>query len=165
MQKSNWLATTICAETKPKQHRNGPQTLLPQRRVQDADKFVETVVASWNAASPVVEKRRWHRIVLEMPIAIADFDISSSRRSSDWKRARGCDLSWGGVSFQHVHLLSQRHAVVTFFPGKDALEPVVVRLTWCRFSRQGIYQSGGRFLRKVDWQFGEQPDWDHLEPA
>ena len=45
------------------------------------------------------------------------------------------------------------------------LEPVVVRLTWCRFLRQGIYLSGGRFLRKVDWQFGEQPDWDHLEPA
>lgn len=62
----------------------------------------------------------------------------------------GKDLSESGIGFFHDRPIPYRRGVVTFHPGDGAPLAVEVDLSWCRFTRMGWYESGGRLIRVVD---------------
>jgi hypothetical protein len=59
----------------------------------------------------------------------------------------GKHLSRGGIGFFHQAPLAYRHVVAHFGAGSD--HRLLVELTWCRFIRDGWYESGGRFLHPI----------------
>ena len=59
----------------------------------------------------------------------------------------GKDLTDRGVGFFHQEPLPFRRAIVSFESGTDIALSVLIDLSWCRFTRQGWYESGGRFLQ------------------
>lgn len=63
----------------------------------------------------------------------------------------GCckDISLRGVGFFHPEPLPFRKVVVTFETRDQKEVAMVVVLSWCRFTRSGWYESGGRFLKVV----------------
>jgi len=61
----------------------------------------------------------------------------------------GKHLSEHGMGFYHTKPLPHRRMIVSFEAGNDAWLSFVINLTWCRFTKQGWYESGGRFLRAV----------------
>lgn len=59
----------------------------------------------------------------------------------------GRQLSEQGIDFFHPKPLPYRRAIVTLeAPGGRWLR-LLLDLTWCRFTRHGWYESGGRFIK------------------
>lgn len=69
----------------------------------------------------------------------------------------GRDISLGGLSFEHAGILPCTHAALSFVQKDDVSQPVLLQLTWCRFTRLGVYLSGGKFLRVIDDFGGSDP--------
>lgn len=55
-------------------------------------------------------------------------------------------LSEGGFSFYHPKPLPFRRVVATLDTASGLRLDLLLDVTWCRFTRQGWYESGGRFL-------------------
>lgn len=62
----------------------------------------------------------------------------------------GHEVSLNGIGFYHQEPITDRLVVIEFSdePSASPLR-VVVDLTWCRFSRKGWYESGGRLVRDL----------------
>jgi hypothetical protein len=61
----------------------------------------------------------------------------------------GKHLSERGLGFYHPKPLPYRRMIACLEAADGRLVRLLVDLTWCRFSRQGWYESGGRFLQAV----------------
>lgn len=62
----------------------------------------------------------------------------------------GHHLSERGLGFFHPHPIAARYVVATLCaPGGQELD-ALLDLSWCRFTKEGWYESGGRFLRVLD---------------
>lgn len=61
----------------------------------------------------------------------------------------GKHLSLGGLGFFHPQPLTARRAVVELETPDGRQVELLMELTWCRFTKAGWYESGGRFLRLV----------------
>ena len=64
--------------------------------------------------------------------------------------AVGKHLSEQGLGFYHPKPLPYRRMIVSFESGAGSQVAFLVDLTWCRFTRQRWYESGGRFVQTVD---------------
>ncbi len=63
----------------------------------------------------------------------------------------GKHLSERGLGFYHPAPLAHRLVVASLERAPGQWLHVLVDVHWCRFRRQGWYESGGRFLRRVAW--------------
>jgi hypothetical protein len=61
----------------------------------------------------------------------------------------GKTLSERGFGFYHRKPLADRRMVVSFEDAENRPISFLIDLTWCCFTRQGWYESGGRFLQAV----------------
>ena len=62
----------------------------------------------------------------------------------------GKQISTGGFGFFHQQPIAERHALLVFETPVGGRFAVTIELRWCRFTRHGWYESGGRFLRAVE---------------
>jgi hypothetical protein len=106
------------------------------------------VVASWHSSFASLHSRRWHRVAYDKPLLITPLDDVDERPSERAFVAQGRDLSLSGFSFCHPHPLASRKVVVRFWTEDPSDgEGILAILRWCRFRRDGSYQSGGQFVR------------------
>jgi hypothetical protein len=116
--------------------------------------------ACWVKAGAVMEGRGALRIQYDDAIVITPWDMTAGAPAGPSLLAGGRDLSSGGLSFSHVGPLPHRHVAVSFRgdgrdeEGRPIVETLIVRLIWCRFTRRGIYLSGGRFEGTLSESFG-----------
>jgi hypothetical protein len=96
-----------------------------------------------------VQRRRWHRVPYDRPILITPLDDETNEPNGPSQLVPGRDISLGGVSFAHREPLASRKVACTFEPSSPTSESVIVRLTWCRFTKEGWYQSGGQFVQSI----------------
>lgn len=61
----------------------------------------------------------------------------------------GKHLSERGLGFYHPKPLPYRYAIASLEAVGDSRLAFLIDLSWCRFTRQGWYESGGRFVRAV----------------
>ena len=61
----------------------------------------------------------------------------------------GKHVSERGLGFYHTKPLPYRRMIVSFDAGRGARISFLIDLTWCRFTKHGWYESGGRFLQSV----------------
>jgi len=67
----------------------------------------------------------------------------------------GKHLSERGLGFYHPKPLAHRRMIALLeSAGGDRLA-LLIDLSWCRFTKQGWYESGGRFLRSVPLPTGQ----------
>ncbi|MDX1964806.1 MAG: hypothetical protein SFX18_16775 [Pirellulales bacterium] len=69
----------------------------------------------------------------------------------------GKHLSENGLGFYHQQPLHYRRMIVSLDQGNGRWLGVLIDLTWCRFTKQGWYESGGRFLQLVPSPIDETP--------
>lgn len=120
-------------------------------RLRELTRIVEQVAASWYASGSFAEQRRWHRTVYDRPAILTPVEECTGAPLNGHKIISGRDISPSGFSFTHLDPLACRRAIITF-AFEDETEPLVaimLRLSWCRFTRAGVYQSGGKFLNVV----------------
>ena len=67
----------------------------------------------------------------------------------------GRSLSEGGFGFYHPQPISLRRVIAQFNVGNGRWVGFLMDLPWCRFTAEGWYESGGRFLSAVP--VGEPP--------
>lgn len=61
----------------------------------------------------------------------------------------GKHISQRGLGFYHPKPLAHRRMIVSLQSGNGHWLGFLIDLNWCRFTRQGWYESGGRFLEVV----------------
>jgi hypothetical protein len=62
----------------------------------------------------------------------------------------GKTLSEGGIGFFHQEPLVERRVIVSLSTHELKLVGFLLDVTWCRFTTQCWYESGGRFLEVVE---------------
>jgi hypothetical protein len=62
----------------------------------------------------------------------------------------GKHLSERGLGFYHPKPLPHRRMIASLETGGGQWIRFLIDLNWCRFIKQGWYESGGRFLRLVE---------------
>ncbi len=63
--------------------------------------------------------------------------------------AVGKHLSNRGLGFYHPRPLPYRRMIVSLEASDGGIHGFLIDLAWCRFTKQGWYESGGRFLEAV----------------
>lgn len=79
--------------------------------------------------------------------------------------AAGKHISETGLSFFHPQPLPYRWVVVSLPRSDGRWIDLVLNLDWCRFTRQGWYESGGRFVRCAPKPTTEFVSSNALEPG
>lgn len=128
-------------------HRESPLTVL--RRMPEVESLVDGLVASWHSSSASLQCRRWHRTRFQKPLTITPIDDVTERPAGPAIAVTGHDISLAGLSFIHDQPLAARKVAVTFHFDDGGWESVLTLLKWCRFRRDGLYQSGGQFLHAL----------------
>lgn len=120
---------------------------------------------SWYQASGLLNDRRAHRIAFPETLHVVGLEINPDNGQfvavTDGITAGGRDISVDGMSFQHDDLVPHRFVSVSF-RSPIGTEMLVAKLSWCRFSREGHYVSGGRVIVEPQPQrdLEQTIDWD-----
>ena len=156
--------SSVRSEPRPPQSNQQPVGAAVLARIRGLDGLLESVLASWHNSRQILQVRRWHRLEYAQPLCLTPLDENEQLCDESWL-VDGRDLSLGGLSFRHRRALVCRKAAVTFLLDADEIESVVVRLTWCRFTQAGIYESGGPFVRRLAEAPPQLSDWRLLPRA
>ncbi|MCS7303503.1 MAG: hypothetical protein NZ602_00125 [Thermoguttaceae bacterium] len=65
----------------------------------------------------------------------------------------GKHISESGFGFYHFQPLADRRMIASFETVSGQWIAFLLDIRWCRFTQQGWYESGGRFLRAVPCPF------------
>jgi hypothetical protein len=125
------------------------------RQIRELERLLGGLVASWHASPPLTEGRSAHRVRYERPLLLTPIDSRSHSPSGEPQLVRGRDLSLGGCSFCHPDPLPCARVGLTFGLEDEQQVTMMLRLTWCRFTQDRVYQSGGRFLKPIDLRVEE----------
>jgi hypothetical protein len=118
-------------------------------RIPEVEALADGVVASWHSASTSLQSRRWHRAKFDRPLTVVPLDDRTENPFGTPLAVVGHDISLAGISFVHDRPLAPRKVAVTFQFEDGTSESILTLLKWCRFRRDGLYQSGGQFIRRV----------------
>ncbi len=96
-----------------------------------------------------VERRRGQRYAFPRLIVVTPVASEAATPSGPSMVVSGKDLCESGIGFFHPEPLPHRLVVLTLESGDGELLGFLVDLHRCRFTRQGWYESAGRFLKAV----------------
>lgn len=96
------------------------------------------------------EQRKSERIPLPQLLTLTPIDDHAKPKPLEQTVVVGKDISAAGLGFFHQHPLTCRRALVAFDDDRLGALVVELDLAWCRFRKQGWYESGGRVVRVVD---------------
>ncbi len=138
---------------------NGLESLARLQSLSADEELCPT--ASWHQSASTIHGRRAHRVPLPLSVCLTGLD-EQFRPCAAPVVVRGRDISVDGISFLHGLPLPFRYAAVSMRTS-SGVESAVCRLTWCRYSREGHYISGGKFVRHSPAGLVLPSDWETLE--
>lgn len=95
------------------------------------------------------ERRVDRRIPFPCLIPFTPLCDRGQRPTGPTRQVVGRHLAARGLDFFHHDPLPERFAVVSLPWSADRWVHLLLRITWCRFLRDGWYDSGGHFIRLV----------------
>jgi len=110
---------------------------------------VRHVLSALYAGGQAVERRRERRFPFPNLLYLSSLDEAGCSPVGAPLAAVGKTLSEGGLGFYHPAPLAERRMIVSLELAAGQWMSLLTDLTWCRFTRFGWYESGGRFLRVV----------------
>lgn len=113
----------------------------------EVESLVRDLGASWQSGSYVWQRRSGHRQLYGGVITLTPWDTQGNQACGASSEVHGKEMSPRGISFTHAEQIPYRHVALQceLAPGMTAV--VLTRLKWCRFTKAGVYESGGEFLR------------------
>ena len=119
-----------------------------QFALQDLDCVVRELGASWQNGLFAWQRRRGHRTPFAAEMILVPMD-----NLEDGENGRclvtGKEISSHGISFSHARPISSRLVAITCKLPDGGCATILTRLKWCRFTKAGVYESGGEFLRII----------------
>jgi hypothetical protein len=117
----------------------------------------QRIIASVDAALAAIEpfqrpleRRREARYPYPYPIHLTPFGADGRPDVDGTFVAIGKHLAPHGIDFYFSQPLADRRIVASLDCGQEGWIGLVVELAWCRFSRHGWYDNGGRFVAVVE---------------
>ena len=101
---------------------------------------------------PEVTLERRHDDRVAVPLLFRLTPLNSDRQPvhDDAITVVGKDISRRGLSFFHEQPLTYRRAIVSLEHPDFGRFAAEIDVNWCRFTRPGWYESGGRLVRPVN---------------
>jgi hypothetical protein len=115
----------------------------------DARHIVRGMIASLCSAQPLSERRRDMRLPYPQLVVLLPVDGDTLQPVGPSQAVVGKQISESGLSFFHPTPLPFRWVIVELEGCNDQRIRLLLDLDWCRFTRQGWYESGGRFVRAI----------------
>jgi hypothetical protein len=118
-------------------------------RRDDVALCVESALAAQEPRSRAVERRRESRQPFPYPIHLTPYNAAGEPDVERTFVVIGKHLAPHGLDFYCPRPLAERRVIASLECGANGLVGLVVELAWCRFSRHGWYDNGGRFIALV----------------
>ncbi len=106
-----------------------------------------------------LERRREQRFPFPRLLQLTPVGADGLQRLGPSFTAAGKQLSESGLSFFHPDPLPFRWVVAALDKGDGRWIGFLLDVDWCRFTRQGWYESGGKFIRAVP--VSASPELEH----
>ena len=132
---------------------SAPQLDLLGQRSGTADDDVRTQV--WGLLTAIcpqhdlLERRRDSRYPFPHLVHLTPVGKDGVTPEGETVVVVGKHLSEHGLGFYHQRPLPYRRMIASLEMGNGHWIAFLIDLSWCRFTRQGWYESGGRFLQSV----------------
>lgn len=130
-----------------------PQFDLLSHGVHGVDDEVRTQVwgllTTLYPRNDVVERRRETRYPFPCLVHLTPVGRDGITPEGDTVVVVGRDISEHGLGFYHQVPLPYRRMIASLECGKDRWFAFLIDLSWCRFTKGGWYESGGRLLQPV----------------
>jgi hypothetical protein len=109
---------------------------------------IEALVAGLHPTVSI-ERRRDLRIALPALFRLIPLDATHETIDYEAITVVGRNISRHGLSFYHEQPLPYRRAVICLEHPRLESFAAEIDITWCRFTKPGWYESGGRLIRLV----------------
>jgi hypothetical protein len=96
------------------------------------------------------DRRRDARYPFPHQVYVTLLEDDGATPTDDSLMVTGKHISANGLGFTHQHLIPQRRIIVSVQVADEDWIGILMDLTWCRFTQQGCYESGGRFISLTD---------------
>jgi hypothetical protein len=98
---------------------------------------------------PPVERERRHddRVAIPALFRLTPYDADRQPLDDEASIVVGKNISRRGVSFYHEKPICHRRALIELADPSVSIFVAEVDITWCRFTKLGWYESGGRLIR------------------
>lgn len=126
--------------------------LLPEpgvRAMDDVRTQVWGLLSTLYPQNELIERRRDSRYPFPYLVQLTPVAEDGLSPQGEPITVVGKHLSERGLSFYHPGPLPYRRMVASLETGNGQWLGFLIDLSWCRFTRQGWYESGGRFLQSV----------------
>ncbi len=112
--------------------------------------FIRGMLAQMYTEGKILDRRRDRRFPFAHLLRLTPVAPDGVTITGEPLVVVGKHLSEGGLGFFHPHPIAPRRVVATLSAPSGHEMDVLLDLTWCRFTKEGWYESGGRFLRVLD---------------
>jgi hypothetical protein len=98
---------------------------------------------------PPIERERRHddRIAIPVLFRLTPYDDDRQLLEQEASIVVGKNISRRGVSFYHEKPITHRRALIELADPSVGSFVAEIDVTWCRFTKPGWYESGGRLIR------------------
>jgi hypothetical protein len=100
---------------------------------------------------PAVERERRHddRVAIPVLFCLTPFDADHQPLEQEASIVVGKNISRRGLSFYHEKPMTHRRALIELADPAVGSFVAEIDVTWCRFTKPGWYESGGRLIRSA----------------
>jgi hypothetical protein len=116
------------------------------------DRINASVQSALTAIEPFrrpLERRREARFPYPYPIHLTPYGEGGRADVNRTFVVIGKHLAPHGIDFYCPQPLAERRVIASLDCGREGWIGLIVELAWCRFSRHGWYDNGGRFIGVV----------------
>jgi hypothetical protein len=136
----------------------GAQDLSVQvSRPLDIASSVSSALCAVEPGRKVIERRRESRHPYPYPVHLTPLATTGEPELLRTFVVIGKHLSPHGLDFYFRLPLPERRVIASLDCGRDGWIGLLLELAWCRFSRHGWYDNGGRFLAVVPSPLADRP--------
>lgn len=120
--------------------------LNSESREEALGRQVRLALACSHPPRKVTERRRETRHPYPYPVYLTPLDSANEPVAEQTVVVVGKHLSEHGVDFYHRAPFAHKRVICSLHIGEKRWVSMLLELTWCRFSKYGWYDNGGRFL-------------------
>jgi hypothetical protein len=113
---------------------------------QDVTARVHELLLMLYPPGPAIERRIDRRYPYPQLVRLTPIAEDGTHLEAETIVVAGKTLSERGFGFFHPEPIPHRKMIASFHAGDGRWLGLLIDLSWCRFTGQGWYESGGRFL-------------------
>ncbi len=134
-----------------------PNRLSPVSTESNVSQRVSSLLAALYPQGALIDRRREVRYPYPHMVYLTPLAADGISPHGDNIVVAGKQLSENGLGFFHQQPLPHRRMIVSLDQGRGQWLGLIIDLSWCRFTKFGWYESGGRLLEVVDSPLSTAP--------